>query len=149
MAQPVWTRHDAAAAILVAYHLAIAPHRRAHSRRSHVQRPQYKSCSKFWAKAQRNVKTEYHRIVICSIRTRLNRSASVPDNHPPKDEISKVTVPIRRPRRAIGPRGRSPSDHEAIHLDVERIEGPAAKTGPMVRRSRAFNRRAKRASRFP
>src|SRR5882762_1978910 len=53
-----------------------------------------KSCSKFWAKAQRKVKTEYHRIVICSIRTRPNRSASVPENHPPKDEISKVTVPI-------------------------------------------------------
>jgi hypothetical protein len=32
--------------------------------------------------------------VICSIRTRPNRSASVPENQPPKDEINKVTVPI-------------------------------------------------------
>src|ERR1700730_1443882 len=37
--------------------------------------------------------------------------------------------------RAASPRDRPPEgdhrrDHEAIYLDVERIEGPAAKTGP-------------------
>src|SRR5579872_2667271 len=53
-----------------------------------------KSCSKFCAKAQRNVKTEYQRMVICSIFTRPKRSASAPENQPPSDEISSVTVPI-------------------------------------------------------
>ena len=40
------------------------------------------------------MKNEYHRIVICSIFTRPNRSASVPENQPPSEEISSVTVPI-------------------------------------------------------
>src|SRR5215468_922731 len=89
-----------------------------------------KSCSKFWAKAQRKVKTEYHRIVICSIRTRPNRSANVPENHPPSDEISKVTVPIS----PAWPRDKPPQrdhrrDHKAVHLYVECIERPAAKAG--------------------
>src|SRR5579863_2303827 len=53
-----------------------------------------KSCSKFCAKAQKKVKIEYQRMVICSIFTRPNRSASVPLNQPPNDEISRVTVPI-------------------------------------------------------
>src|SRR5207302_10962338 len=52
------------------------------------------SCSKFCAKAHRNVKNEYQRIVICSIRTRPKRSASVPQNPPPRDEISQLTVPM-------------------------------------------------------
>src|SRR6201999_4362245 len=46
-------------------------------------------------KAQRKVKNEYHRMVICSIFTRPNRSASVPLNQPPSDDISSVTVPMR------------------------------------------------------
>src|ERR1700683_4701856 len=53
-----------------------------------------KSCSKFCANAQKKVKNEYHRIVICSIFTRPYRSASVPLNQPPNDETSKVTVAI-------------------------------------------------------
>src|SRR4030088_2100171 len=52
------------------------------------------SCSKFCAKAHRNVKNEYQRIVICSMRTRPKRSATEPQNQPPRDEISKVTVPM-------------------------------------------------------
>ena len=34
-------------------------------------------------------------MVICSIFTRPYRSASVPLNQPPNDEISSVTVPMR------------------------------------------------------
>src|SRR5436853_5068371 len=87
------------------------------------------SCSKFCAKAHRNVKKEYQRIVICSMRTRPKRSASAPQNQPPSDEISKVTVPMSpaspfdNPHSAI-------TDHKAVHLHVERIERPAAKAGP-------------------
>jgi len=52
------------------------------------------SCSKFCAKLHRKVKTEYHRIAICSTRTRPKRSASAPANQPPNDEVTTVTVPI-------------------------------------------------------
>ena len=40
------------------------------------------------------MKSEYHRIANCSTRTRPNRSASVPANHPPNDEVKSATVPI-------------------------------------------------------
>jgi hypothetical protein len=52
------------------------------------------SCSKFWAKPQRKVKTEYHAIAICMTRTRPKRSARAPAIHPPSEEVSNVTVPI-------------------------------------------------------
>src|SRR6202048_3103311 len=52
------------------------------------------SCSKFCAKLHRKVKTEYHRIAICSTRTRPKRSESAPANQPPNDEATTVTVPI-------------------------------------------------------
>jgi hypothetical protein len=52
------------------------------------------SCSKFCAKLQRKVKTEYHRIAICSMRTRPKRSESAPANQPPNDEVTTVIVPI-------------------------------------------------------
>src|SRR5215470_5557089 len=108
-----------------------------------------KSCSKFWAKAQRKVKTEYHRIVICSIRTRPNRSASVPENHPPKDEISKVTVPIR----PASPRDRPQRDHcrdrsctfaRRMHRAPSRQSRRPSSGVPW-----RSNRRTRRASRFP
>src|SRR5271157_6223427 len=99
-----------------------------------------KSCSKFWAKAQRKVKTEYQRIVICSIRTRPNRSASVPENQPPKDEISKVTVPIR----PASPRDRP---HNTITVGITKLyiwtsnasSAQPPKQAPIVRRSLGFN----------
>src|SRR5262245_46025791 len=41
------------------------------------------------------MKNEYQRMVIWSIFTRPNLSARVPENRPPRDEISSVTVPMR------------------------------------------------------
>src|ERR1700730_15710626 len=98
------------------------------------------SCSKFWAKAQRNVNTEYHRIVICSIRTRPNRSANVPENHPPNDEISRVTVPIR-------PASPRDSPDSAITVRITRryictsnaSSAQPPKQAPIVRRSLVFS----------
>src|SRR5262249_2314157 len=89
-----------------------------------------KSCSKFCANAQRKVKIEYQTIVICSIRTRPNRSAKVPENHPPKDEIRNVTVPIQAGLATRQtPRRDHRRDHKAVHLHVERTQRPAAETG--------------------
>src|ERR1700757_3916497 len=73
-----------------------------------------KSCSKFWAKAHKKVKIEYHKIAICSILTRPKRSANVPENHPPKDEINRVTVPIR-------PALPFDSDHTAITVGMTKL----------------------------
>ena len=53
-----------------------------------------KSCSKLWAKPLRKVKTENHRMVSCSVRTRPMRSASSPAAQPPTAEHSSVTVAI-------------------------------------------------------
>src|SRR6202011_1674530 len=99
-----------------------------------------KSCSKFCANAQRKVNTEYHRIVICSILTRPNRSASVPENHPPNDEISNVTVPMS----PASPRDRP---HSAITVGITKLyictsnasSAQPPKQAPIVRRSLAFN----------
>jgi hypothetical protein len=38
----------------------------------------------------RKVKTEYHRIAICSMRTRPKRPASAPVNQPPNAEVATV-----------------------------------------------------------
>ena len=35
-----------------------------------------------------------HRMVICSVRTRPNRSANIPAAHPPNADVNSVTVPI-------------------------------------------------------
>src|SRR5947209_4350126 len=99
-----------------------------------------KSCSKFCANAQRKVNSEYHRIVICSIRTRPNRSASVPENHPPSDEISNVTVPM-------SPASPRDSPHSAITVGITKLyictsnasSAQPPKQAPIVRRSLAFN----------
>src|SRR5205823_9510700 len=99
-----------------------------------------KSCSKFCAKAQKKVNTEYHRIVICSIRTRPNRSASVPENQPPSDEISNVTVPMS----PASPRDRP---HSAMTVGMTKLyictsnasSAQPPKQAPIVRRSLAFN----------
>jgi hypothetical protein len=88
------------------------------------------------------VNTEYQSIVICSIRTRPNRSASVPENHPPNDEISKVTVPIR-------PASPRDSPHSAITVGITKLyictsnasSAQPPKQAPIVRRSRAFKSR--------
>src|SRR5215468_194917 len=85
--------------------------------------------SKLIAKAHRKVKNEYQRMVIWSIFTRPNLSARVPENHPPRDEISSVTVPIR-PAARQSPQRNHRRDHKAVQLDVERIEGPAAEAAP-------------------
>jgi hypothetical protein len=86
------------------------------------------------------VKTEYHRIVICSIRTRPKRSAGVPENHPPNDEISSVTVPIR----PACPRDRPQS---VITVGITKLyictsnasSAQPPKQAPMVRRSLGFS----------
>src|SRR5271170_5172644 len=98
------------------------------------------SCWKFWANAQRKVNTEYHRIVICSIRTRPKRSAKVPENHPPNDEINKVTVPI-------SPASPRDSPHSAMIVGITKLyictsnasSAQPPKQAPIVRRSLAFN----------
>jgi hypothetical protein len=86
------------------------------------------------------VKTEYHKIVICSIRTRPNRSARVPENHPPSDEISRVTAPMS----PACPRDRP---HSAITVGITKLyictsnasSAQPPKQAPIVRRSLAFN----------
>src|SRR6516165_9876445 len=109
-----------------------------------------KSCSKFWAKAHKKVKTEYHRIVICSMRTRPKRSASVPENHPPRDETSKVTVPII-------PASPGERPHSAITVGITKLyicTSNASNAQPprqpaIVRRSRAFRSRSQASMRPP
>src|SRR5438477_8808903 len=99
-----------------------------------------KSCSKFCAKAQRNVKIEYHRIVICSIRTRPKRSANVPENHPPSDERSNVTVPM-------SPASPRDKPHSAITVGITKLyirtsnasSAQPPKQAPIVPRSLAFS----------
>jgi hypothetical protein len=59
-----------------------------------VQAAQDEQLLKALGKGAQEVKTEYHRIAICSTRTRPKRSASAPANQPPKDEVTAVTVPI-------------------------------------------------------
>src|SRR5215510_2022458 len=99
--------------------------------------------SKLIAKAHRKVKNEYQRMVIWSIFTRPNLSARVPENHPPRDEISSVTVPIRPASPRDNPHSEiHRRDHKAVHLDVERIEGPAAEAAHIVFRSLAFSSRS-------
>src|SRR5215831_16754070 len=73
-----------------------------------------KSCSKFCAKAQRKVKNEYQTMVICSIFTRPKRSARVPLNQPPNDEISRVTV-------AISPASPFESPHSPITVGITKL----------------------------
>src|SRR5579862_5631237 len=73
-----------------------------------------KSCSKFWAKAHKNVNSEYHKIVICNMRTRPKRSARDPENQPPLVETSDVAGPIRRAASFDG-------DDSAITVGMTRL----------------------------
>src|SRR6516164_4120562 len=141
MAHPVCTRPTARPRYLSRMTSPISTAPAAHSppKPSPCKARKANNCSKFWAKAQRKVKMEYHRIVICNMRTRPNRSASAPENHPPNDEISRVTVPIR----PASPRA---SPHTAITVGITRLyictsnasKAQPPKQPPIVRRSLAF-----------
>jgi len=142
MAQPVWTMPTPRPRYLsrITSPISTAPAAHSPPKPSPCRARSTKSCSKFWAKAHKKVKTEYHRIVICSMRTRPKRSASVPENHPPKDEMSKVTVPIR----PAWPRDRP---HSAITVGITKLyictsnasSAQPPKQALMVRRSLGFN----------
>jgi hypothetical protein len=108
------------------------------------------SCPKSWAKAHRKVKTEYHRIVICSIRTRPKRSAKVPVNQPPNEEINKVTVPI-------SPASPRDSPHNPITVGITKLyictskasSDQPPKQASIVRRSRPLRSFAQASIAFP
>src|SRR5690242_2777491 len=141
-AQPVWTMPTPRPRYLsrITSPISTAPAAHSPPKPRPCNARNTKSCSKFCANAQRNVKTEYQRIVICSIRTRPNRSANVPENHPPSDEISKVTVPMR-------PASPRDSPHSAITVGITKLyictsnasSAQPPKQAPIVRRSLVFN----------
>src|SRR6185312_4122709 len=97
------------------------------------------NCSKFCANAQRNVKNEYQRMVICSMRTRPKRSDNAPENQPPSDEINSVTVPIR-------PASPRDNPHKAMTVGMTKLyiwtskasSAQPPKQAPIVRRSLEF-----------
>ena len=96
------------------------------------------------------MKNEYQRIVICSIRTRPKRSASVPQNQPPRDEISKVTVPM-------SPASPFDNPHSAMTVGITKLyiwtsnasSDQPPKQAPMVRRSRGVRSFIQASIRFP
>src|SRR5215472_7834961 len=142
MAQPVCTRPTPRPRYLsrITSPISTAPAAHSPPKPNPCRARNTKSCSKFCAKAQRKVNTEYHRIVICSIRTRPKRSASVPENQPPNDEISNVTVPIR-------PACPRDSPQSAITVGITKLyictskasSAQPPKQAPIVRRSLGFN----------
>src|SRR5438067_461566 len=111
------------------------------------------SCSKFCANAQRNLNNEYHRIVICSIFTRPNRSASVPQNQPPSDEISSVTVPISPASPFDNPQSAMTVGITKLYIWTSNASSDQPpKQAPIVRRSRgvrSFIQASMRSSRQP
>ena len=131
---------DAAAAVFVADHLAHQhrPGRPFPAKAEPVQRAQYEELLKILGEGAVNI--EYHKIVICSMRTRPKRSAKVPENHPPSDEISKVTVPMR-------PAWPRDTPQSAINVGITKLyictsnasSAQPPKQAPMVRRSVTFN----------
>src|SRR6516162_2928077 len=142
MAQPVWTIPTPRPRYLsrITSPISTAPAAHSPPKPSPCSARSTKSCSKFWAKAQRKVNIEYHKIVICSMRTRPKRSAKVPENHPPSDDISKVTVPIR-------PASPRDNPQSAITVGITKLyictsnasSAQPPKQAPMVRRSLAFS----------
>src|SRR6516165_1153414 len=88
------------------------------------------SCSKFCAKLHRKVKTEYHRIAICSTRTRPMQSASAPANQPPNNEVTTGTVPMVRGSTGRHAPDRNDRGHDAgVELLIEAVQCPAAPAG--------------------
>src|ERR1700730_655499 len=142
MAQPVWTIAPPRPRYLsrITSPISTAPAAHPPPKPSPCSARSTKSCSKFWAKAQRKVNVEYHKIVICRIRTQPKRSAKVPENHPPSDDISKVTVPMR-------PASPRDTPQSAITVGITKLyictsnasSAQPPKQAPMVRRSVTFN----------
>jgi hypothetical protein len=83
------------------------------------------------------------------MRTRPKLSASVPENHPPNDETSNATVPIR-------PASPRDSPHSAITVGMTKLyiwtsnasSAQPPKHAPIARRSRAVKSRAQASMAF-
>ena len=107
---------DATAAVFVADHLAHQNYSGGPlaAKTVPVQRPQYEKLLEVLR--ERTEEGEYRipqdrDLQVC---TRPKRSASVPENHAPSDEISNVTVPMRRASPRDNP-------HSAITVGVTKL----------------------------
>ena len=97
-----------------------------------------KSCVKSCAKPHRKVKNAYQTMVICSTRTRPQRSDSAPASQPPNAETSNVMVPSS-PACAVvmcQSASRLGMTNEKICTSSASSDQPP-KQATMVRRSRA------------